>query len=363
MWWSEFAIHNPADHDTACFHPQQVCDSPSVLPAVMLTMPLPVFILSLYVIVSICYQQLCWLWHYLFPLSGSMWWSHSAAHSHADYVTVHFHPWRVCDGLKLLPIAMLTMTLPVSTLRKYVMVSICCPQSCWPCHCLCLSLDCMWFSAYSHADDDTVCFHSQKVCDSLNLLPSYAGDDTACFHPQLVIDGLNLLSKHTNHFLLCCHLRKYVAFQICCPPIHWLYPCHQIVFNAFNYIHDLMMTWFQKKSFSGCLSLPPNSSNHPPWSFLELCFQWACIINSCFYHLWLSGQCILSGSMSSFMLSNLSTAMFSHPWMHTESMWPSSMDYWSHFLIAYCHLLYSRKYVNLLYIITAILITLCSCIS
>jgi len=53
------SAHNHADHVTACFHLQSVCDNLHLLPTIMLTMSLPVSTLRVYVTVSICCPASC----------------------------------------------------------------------------------------------------------------------------------------------------------------------------------------------------------------------------------------------------------------------------------------------------------------
>jgi len=181
MWQSPSAAHHHADHITACFHPQDVCDTLNLCPSS------------------------CWPCHRLFPPSVGMWQSPSAAHHHPDHVTACFHPQLVCDSLHLLPTIILTMSLPVSTLSWYVTVSICCPPSSWPCHCLFSTLRqyvTASISVYHHANHVTACFHFQYVCDGLNLCPSLCWPCHCLFST----------------------FREYVTVSICCPPSSWL--CH-----------------------------------------------------------------------------------------------------------------------------------------
>ena len=53
-----------------------------------------------------------------------------ASETHAEHVTACLHPQKVSGSFCMLLTIMLTMSLPVSTLRKYVTVSLCCPPSC-----------------------------------------------------------------------------------------------------------------------------------------------------------------------------------------------------------------------------------------
>ena len=210
MWSGLFAAVPPADPLVALFHLQGVCDLVCFLQFPLLTLLWPCSTLSEYVIWSVncntpcrpfcgpvspsasmwslvclmqfplltplwlcstlsmcviwsvCCNSPCWPSCGLVPPSGCMWSGLFAAIPPADPLVALFHPQPVCDLVCLLQFPLLTLLWPCSTLREYVIWSVCCNSPCWPSCGLVPPSACMWsglFAAIPPDDPFVALFH------------------------------------------------------------------------------------------------------------------------------------------------------------------------------------------------------------
>ena len=275
MWLGLFAAILSTDSLVALFHPQPVCD-------------------------QVCLLQFpCWPSCGLVSPSVCMWSGLFAAIPPADPLVALFHPQAVCDLVCLLQFPLLTLLWPCSTLREYVIWSVCCNSPCWPSCGLVPPSGCMWsglFAAIPPADPLVALFHPQWVCDLVCLLQfplltllwpcstwslyviwsvccnshcwPYCGlvPSSGCmwsglfaaipsvdqlmvfFHPQHVCDLFCLLQLPLLTFLwLCPILRQYVIYLICCKAPYSLFLffffrllviiTHSINFNNIYFVH------------------------------------------------------------------------------------------------------------------------------
>jgi hypothetical protein len=273
MWSCLFAAIAPVDPPVAFFYPQKVCDQVCLLKFHLLTLLWPCATLRMYVIQSFCYNSTCWPSCGFVPPSESMWSGLFAVIPPADPFVALFYPQTVGDLVYLLQFHLLTLLWHCSTLRKYVIWSVCCNSTCWP---TCgfvppsASMRSSLFAAIWSADLLVALFHPQLVCDLVCLLQFHlltllwpcstlrmyviwfvchnssswpscglvppsestwsglfaaippADPPVVLFHPQLVCDLVCLLQFHLLTLLWPCFtLSLYVIWFVCCNLTCW----------------------------------------------------------------------------------------------------------------------------------------------